>query len=387
MNMEPKGKSGEEKKKWRTSVIVTVLVVFLVIVVGVVFFAKKNGLLLSDRERVLWAVSNTLTETEEVEEFLSDMVDISQSTEYTMSLETEEDGNHTLMELGNAQDGKQLHLETELGGIFDKEITAFIDETQISMIHSDVKNTVLVYNYTRENSGYLFQKILPKEQVEGLNKALTSIHEAGGEAKSSRAKVEVETIAKAYSRFVFEKADERSFEINDESVLCQGYKMVLDEDIAGVIAMEKGSEVTFFIDDRLLAAVVIKTEEKKVEIRFSGGAYRLQNIAIYEEDEAVLALEIQSLKSTNSNVELEGKALINWDSMEELDTTETLQLFRYINTDSSLTNRWSDIRICLNEGVDLEKLEGTTLDVGNASLLELGKTMMELLVKYIGEWL
>ena len=373
--------------KWRVPIIVAEIVILLAVVIGGILIAANNGMFLSDRDKVLLAISNTLTEDDEMKDFLNRVIALSKNPEYTIGFESEREGDLAFMEYSNMPEGKQLHLETELGGIFDMEITGFLDDSQIKLMHSDVKNAVLVYNYVEENSGYLFQKVLPKEKIKEFNASLAGVYNAGQKSEGSSSNASLEAVAGDYRKLEFEKVGEKSFEIDGASKLCQGYKTVLDKSIGGAIVLEKGTEMTFYINDELLAAVVIKTSEREIEIRFLGGDYRLQNVAVYEEKEAFLELEIKSLDVDTSSVVLDGEARMNWERLEEIDETGALKMLRYAKADGALANRWSDISFTMNDDVDLAKFEGKTLDVGNASLLEMGKNMMDLLMKYAGEWL
>ncbi len=385
---EPREKINDGKKgKWRIPIIITEIVILAVVVIGGIMIAAHNGLFLSDKDKVLLALTNTLTENDEIEDFISGIVSISGGEEYNISFKSEREGDYAFMEYGHTKDGKQLHLETELGGIFDMEITGFVDDSQMKLMHSDVKNVILLYNYTEENKGYLFQNVIPKDVIEDLNASIAAVYEAGQKSESSNGGTSVEAIASTYRKMEFEKAADRSFEINGVSTLCKGYTTILDKDIDGIIAIEKGSEVTFYIDDEYLAGIIIKNAETEMKISFLGGDYRLQNIAIYEDKEAFLELEIKSMDTQASSVALDAEARINWERLEKMDTTGALKLLRYAKADGALADKWSNISFVMDENVDLAKFDGITIDIGNASLVEMGKTILELIKKYAGEWL
>ncbi|MBQ8038729.1 MAG: hypothetical protein IJ274_02455, partial [Lachnospiraceae bacterium] len=181
--------------KWRVPIIVAEIVILLAVVIGGILIAANNGMFLSDRDKVLLAISNTLTEDDEMKDFLNRVIALSKNPEYTIGFESEREGDLAFMEYSNTPEGKQLHLETELGGIFDMEITGFLDDSQIKLMHSDVKNAVLVYNYVEENSGYLFQKVLPKEKIKEFNASLAGVYNAGQKSEGSSSNASLEAVA------------------------------------------------------------------------------------------------------------------------------------------------------------------------------------------------
>ena len=366
-----------KKEKWRAPVIVAGILFLLAMVIGGILIAIDSGMFLSERDKVFLAISNTLTEDEGMRNFLNKVISTSQKSEYTVEFLSEREDDNAFMEYVNTQEGKQLYLKTELGGIFDMEITGFIDASQVKLMHSDVKNVVLIYNYVEENSGYLFQRVLPKDKIDEFNASIADVYNAGQKSEESNNGVDLEAIAGEYRELKFKKAADKTYKIDGVEKRCAGYQTVL----------ENGTELTFYIEDELLAAVIIETEEKEIEVRFLGGDYRLQNLAVYEAEEAVLELEMKSLETSDTGVALDGNARVNWERVEEIDDTGVLKLIRYAKADGVLANKWSDIRITMSEEVELAKFEGTSLDVGNASLLEMGKKMMDLLQKYLGEWL
>ena len=370
-------KQPKKKEKRRVSIIVAEILFVLVLAITGVLLAINSGMFLNNRDKVLLAITNTLTENEEMRSFLNQTIAMSQKSEYTIGFLSEREGDVAFMEFANTPAGKQLHLKTALGGIFDMEITGFVDESQVKLTHSDVENVVLVYNYVEENSGYLFQRVLPKKKIKAFNESLATVYRAGQKSEENSDSISLEAIAGEYRELEFEKVETKIYEINGEDKRCEGYQTVL----------EKGKKITFYIEDELLAAVVMDTEEGEIEIRFLGGDYRLQNLAVYEDEESVLELQIKTFKTEDSLVGLDGEARVNWDRLEEIDDTGVLKLVRYAKADEALANKWSNIYITMSEDVELAKLKGTTLDVGNASLLEMGKKMMELLEKYLGEWL
>lgn len=374
--------------RWPWIVLGTIAAVVVTVIV-LLCLVRETGLFLNNKDKVLWALANTITEGEELEGFLEKAAAFTEKDAYTFGLKTQKKGDVSYVEYGHSKKGTQLYVSMKENGTLEQEMIAFVDDTQMKMKHSKVKDRVILYNYTKENKGALFQMLMNEEQVESLNESLDALYEDRFLFANGIGKKALEVMAEAYRELEFEETQAREFTIAGKEVKCKGYQTVLTKDILGILPMEKGTKVTFYIDGKRIAAITMEDlyaaegEPQVVEIQLQGKDYRLQHIVLTCDEAVALELELHAIDKSSSKAILNGQYRVDWKKLDKIHASGIVDMLLWSTEDDISKNQWMYFTVEMQEGVSPYKFDGKTIDIGNASMIDIGKTLLDLLADYL----
>lgn len=419
----------QQKKGLKIGIIVAA--VACVVIFAAILIAIASGLFMSDKDRVMKAIVNTMEDSSDLTETLNKFEEISLEDKFTTSMRFEYDGVGIEAEYRKADKEKQIWALADIQGYPELEGTIAITDGQIQAYTPFLNDVLFVYNYREANDGYLMQE-LTKDDIELINQMCEILYDVEGYTKENVEANEeaTEAFKEWYDAIEVEKLDEKeTFEINGKDKKCTGYRMVITEDtvvefleayailledydieytVEGVeVSMDdlmdamidevdgmEDVQVDFYLDSNMLAAVVIEVDGEEMEILFRGGDYRAQNVVVEFEGQDIIEIEGE----TDGDVEevtwsVAGQEFVTYEYDAKSGDFETVLYDEYgdkqlvmegtfvVEKDRVAFEGGSiefveddmkfDIDIVNEKGAELEQLEGEELDIGNASLSDL----------------
>ena len=304
-----------QKPKSKVPVVVGAVAGVVVLVVLLVFGGIKSGLFLGKSGKVLLAANNTLKKMPHFVETLEPMLGLVED-EFTVEFSAKAEGVKIGGSFINASKQKQVTAKLEYGGE-SIEGLAGVDSNSLKFQVPDLSKKLFVYNYKKENSGYIVD-LIGDEYIDTLNSSLEQLVSSSKDTDKAQKDV-TNVVMKELKSLKFQSAAKEEFTVNDKDVMCKGYtttitganiwniidgsyQAMLDNyqsvgeavdvlDSYGEIESElsyledeldnmEDIVVTFYIYKNQLAAIVVEDEdfEDDLQLCFEGGDYRLQNI-------------------------------------------------------------------------------------------------------------
>ena len=303
-----------QKPKSKVPVVVGAVAGVVVLVVLLVFGGIKSGLFLGKSGKVLLAANNTLKKMPHFVETLEPMLGLVED-EFTVEFSAKAEGVKIGGSFINASKQKQVTAKLEYGGE-SIEGLAGVDSNSLKFQVPDLSKKLFVYNYKKENSGYIVD-LIGDEYIDTLNSSLEQL--VSGSKDTDKAQKDVTNVVmKELKSLKFQSAAKEEFTVNDKDVMCKGYtttitganiwniidgsyQAMLDNyqsvgeavdvfsygDIESELSYLENKldnmedvVVTFYIYKNQLAAIVVEDDdfEDDLQLCFEGGDYRLQNI-------------------------------------------------------------------------------------------------------------
>ena len=403
----PKQSGGKNKL-----IIPAVIGAVAVVVIAVVIFIT-SGILLSKQNKILQAVVNTFKGSTKLTETF-EAVGLLASDSFTITANMEVDGDSVQAAFASKGDEMQLTGKVDISGIPELEGAIGIDSKQVRAKVDGVSDYVFVYSYTGKNDGFLVDQI-GEDNLELVNTALKNL--TSSKKREDIVKDMVKAVAGEFGAWKFEKADKEEFKIDGKKRNCAGYTTTITEDemLALMEAVYKVVEqnvdldeiedvyseiedefdgmpdidVTFYLYDKMLAAILLEVDDEEIEIAFKGGETRWQNIAIEADGDEVLTFKGKTSDSVEKYaLEVEGMEVFNvkYDSKTgELEAEAGRYVFGTAfaleanvkgnanklsvaleSIEVAGSSQDVDLQIELKSGAKMSKISGKEFDLGNA---------------------
>ena len=385
------------RKRWLFVMVTAIALVAVVLTVQLSMRFIPSTPFLGDKEKVLLALGNTMDDSKEVVELFQKTSKLIHADSYTISMESAQGIENNHLTWMHTADGKQIQYVLHRNNALHGEITAWIGKEQVKLHYSNLPSSVFIYDYRQENNGYIFSELLKPTDVKAFNEGLDKIYKIGlkkaediAASTGGASTFHLTDYVSAYQELEFEKADTRSYKIDGNRVSCQGYETVITKEFVEKLSdnqslFKEDAKVTFYIDNTMVAAILIKTKDTKTELRFLGGNYRMQNLEIREAGEVLLKLSIDDVKAKEDFVSLKADAWMNEDVIKEKLSFDAWQSFLWadIEGEPTLESDWKDLTLSVKRGATLEPFSGKELNIGTASLWELGFSLIEIIMQSI----
>ena len=410
---------GGKKKKGKFAVAMGI-VVALVLVCGVAFAGVKSGLFLSKSGKVALATSNTFSETSHLTKSLQGL-DILATKNYTMDVDVDISGEGRISaSYANTSSEKQISGSVRIQDAGSIDFIAAIDAEEVKAQIPTLGDDVYVYNYTKEKKGYLADQ-LDQDDIDGIDEICKTIYSNKEQKKQGKEIAKI--FADQYKELKFKSASKQTFEVNGKDRSCKGYQTtvtsddminlmdkledytrdqvgdVLDDQLdvrdmfdeyRDMVEDMSDMDMTFYIYKNKLACVELEAEGDDVQLIFHGGDTRTQNMELLYNDKTQFEIKGEtSGKVEESRIYVDGTkiATLSYDygnGEYELDLGGSYTVDGTLKSDRKGFTFTCDadeisVEVNLSKGVDLEKISGDTIDIGNASESELEDLWMKYL--------
>lgn len=336
-------KNMEKNKNAEKSPAKRGVVIFIVVaaVIALSAFLVKNGVFLSKPDKVLQAFYNSCKENNLIQVF-SD-----KSAEYTTDIRLSNEEVTLSVKLASAKQKKQVDFSVGSHGI-STEGTAVLDAEQLTVQMPLLGDTVFVYNYRQENTGYI------AEVLENVGISQDAWNSALAEAVSApdtmmEQKEEKKLLLNAFRNLSFETIENKSLKVNGKMKNCKGYR-----------ATVTSSDVK----------IILEGIEK-----IHGDGYRMwcdRILKLVGSDYETFLKELMQQENLYLNFYIYGNKLVEI----MVENTECTVMNLYFAKDSmlsveinalSLDDETCTGKIKLTEGAEIEELTGSRIDIGNAT--------------------
>ena len=399
-----------QKPKSKVPVVVGAVAGVVVLVVLLVFGGIKSGLFLGKSGKVLLAANNTLKKMPHFVETLEPMLGLVED-EFTVEFSAKAEGVKIGGSFINASKQKQVTAKLEYGGE-SIEGLAGVDSNSLKFQVPDLSKKLFVYNYKKENSGYIVD-LIGDEYIDTLNSSLEQL--VSGSKDTDKAQKDVTNVVmKELKSLKFQSAAKEEFTVNDKDVMCKGYtttitganiwniidgsyQAMLDNyqsvgeavdvfsygDIESELSYLENKldnmedvVVTFYIYKNQLAAIVVEDDdfEDDLQLCFEGGDYRLQNITFKSGSYRI------SMKGSDDGTKEKfklrekygtdaydiGSFEYNYESGKYKIEVDGEVLSRTLNLSIDGQYDIPDMDFAVTRGAKLQKFSGDEFDIGNA---------------------
>lgn len=120
----------------------------------------------------------------------------------------------------NASKQKQVTAKLEYGGE-SIEGLAGVDSNSLKFQVPDLSKKLFVYNYKKENSGYIVD-LIGDEYIDTLNSSLEQLVSSSKDTDKAQKDV-TNVVMKELKSLKFQSAAKEEFTVNDKDVMCKGY--------------------------------------------------------------------------------------------------------------------------------------------------------------------
>ena len=282
----------------------------IIVVLAIVLFAGiKNGFFLRKSDKILYAMYQTVKDQPQVADGLT-------GEDYTISIEGQWKKQKIQAEYASDSAQKQLRGTLDLDKLQDLEFVMVLNEKELKAQFPSLSSKVFTYDYnSNKQSGYIAKKI-GSQNLERFNTVLTGLY--GGKEQKEIGKDILKEARKEFNKIKINKIEKQEFEIDGQKKDCVGYQFVISsdnvqnvldaaekaakkkygdgtkisEDPAGKIFMAVYDKVSaageleckVYLFRNKLAAIAVNYEidgnKQNMEILFSGGDFRMQNMKI-----------------------------------------------------------------------------------------------------------
>lgn len=282
----------------------------IIVVLAIVLFAGiKNGFFLRKSDKILYAMYQTVKDQPQVADGLT-------GEDYTISIEGQWKKQKIQAEYVSDSAQKQLRGTLDLDKLQDLEFVMVLNDKELKAQFPSLSSKVFTYDYnSNKQSGYIAKKI-GSQNLERFNTVLTGLY--GGKEQKEIGKDILKEARKEFNKIKNNKIEKQEFEIDGQKKDCVGYQFVISsdnvqnvldaaekaakkkygdgtkisEDPAGKIFMAVYDKVSaagemeckVYLFRNKLAAIAVNYEidgnKQNMEILFSGGDFRMQNMKI-----------------------------------------------------------------------------------------------------------
>ena len=282
----------------------------IIVVLAIVLFAGiKNGFFLRKSDKILYAMYQTVKDQPQVADGLN-------GEDYTISIEGQWKKQKIQAEYASDSAQKQLRGTLDLDKLQDLEFVMVLNDKELKAQFPSLSSKVFTYDYkSKKQSGYIAKKIGSKN-LERFNTVLAGLY--GGKEQKGIGKDILKEARKEFNKIKINKIEKQEFEIDGQKKDCVGYQFVISsdnvqnvldaaekaakkkygdgtkisEDPAGKIFMAVYDKVSatgemeckVYLFRNKLAAIAVNYEidgnRQNLEILFSGGDFRMQNMKI-----------------------------------------------------------------------------------------------------------
>lgn len=282
----------------------------IIVVLAIVLFAGiKNGFFLRKSDKILYAMYQTVKDQPQVADGLN-------GEDYTISIEGQWKKQKIQAEYASDSAQKQLRGTLDLDKLQDLEFVMVLNDKELKAQFPSLSSKVFTYDYnSNKQSGYIAKKI-GSQNLERFNTVLAGLY--GGKEQKEIGKDILKEARKEFNKIKINKIEKQEFEIDGQKKDCVGYQFVISsdnvqnvldaaekaakkkygdgtkisEDPAGKIFMAVYDKVSaageleckVYLFRNKLAAIAVNYEidgnKQNMEILFSGGDFRMQNMKI-----------------------------------------------------------------------------------------------------------
>ena len=282
----------------------------IIVVLAIVLFAGiKNGVFLRKSDKILYAMYQTVKDQPQVADGLT-------GEDYTISIEGQWKKQKIQAEYASDSAQKQLRGTLDLDKLQDLEFVMVLNDKELKAQFPSLSSKVFTYDYnSNKQSGYIAKKI-GSQNLERFNTVLAGLY--GGKEQKEIGKDILKEARKEFNKIKINKIEKQEFEIDGQKKDCVGYQFVISsdnvqnvldaaekaakkkygdgtkisEDPAGKIFMAVYDKVSaagemeckVYLFRNKLAAIAVNYEidgnKQNMEILFSGGDFRMQNMKI-----------------------------------------------------------------------------------------------------------
>lgn len=282
----------------------------IIVVLAIVLFAGiKNGFFLRKSDKILYAMYQTVKDQPQVADGLT-------GEDYTISIEGQWKKQKIQAEYASDSAQKQLRGTLDLDKLQDLEFVMVLNDKELKAQFPSLSSKVFTYDYnSNKQSGYIAKKI-GSQNLERFNTVLAGLY--GGKEQKEIGKDILKEARKEFNKIKINKIEKQEFEIDGQKKDCVGYQFVISsdnvqnvldaaekaakkkygdgtkisEDPAGKIFMAVYDKVSaagemeckVYLFRNKLAAIAVNYEidgnKQNMEILFSGGDFRMQNMKI-----------------------------------------------------------------------------------------------------------
>lgn len=282
----------------------------IIVVLAIVLFAGiKNGFFLRKSDKILYAMYQTVKDQPQVAGALN-------GEDYTISIEGQWKKQKIQAEYVSDSAQKQLRGTLDLDKLQDLEFVMVLNDKELKAQFPSLSSKVFTYDYnSNKQSGYIAKKI-GSQNLERFNTVLAGLY--GGKEQKEIGKDILKEARKEFNKIKINKIEKQEFEIDGQKKDCVGYQFVISsdnvqnvldaaekaakkkygdgtkisEDPAGKIFMAVYDKVSaagemeckVYLFRNKLAAIAVNYEidgnKQNMEILFSGGDFRMQNMKI-----------------------------------------------------------------------------------------------------------
>lgn len=403
------------KKKHKGVIAAVIAAVVVVAAGGTVFAGVKSGAFLGKSGKVLLATAKTFSESSMLMDNLEGL-SLMESKSFTMEMDMNIEGNSIDATLSSNNSEKQISGTANFEDVPSIEFLAGIDSDEVKAQIPMLGDTVFVYNYQKEKTGYLAEE-LGEDGIASIDQLCETLYSSKEQTQQQKELSKI--LSKQYKELEFRSVNKETFEIDGKDRKCKGYETTVTSDFmldlcdnledyvyeeAGDLLRESGYDAdafdelrddfrdmpdidfTFYIYRGKLACIEMEAEGDELQVIFHGGKTRMQNMEVVSNGYSLMEIEGQ----TNGSVE-ESRLYMNGQRVGgfeydgktgdyELTVENGLEFDGRLKTDRnsfqfSCNGEGMNLSIELKKGATMQKIEGDELDIGNASEMELQNSL------------
>ena len=224
----------QKNKSWLIALIAAVVIILVEAIVMV--FGRSTP-----KEKVEKAMKNTFSHKSLLWENMSRFKGANQKSN-TMGVNVKVDSEQMAFELKMNEELLQLWGKVNMEEIPEMELWANLTDTQVEARVSELEDTLIVYKFREPKTGVLLD-YTSRETLDMIDEALIMItdllkaeeREEALKKQKEAGKELIQIFMEEYEKLEITEADKASYEVDGQTVECQGYKMLVPGESAKTI--------------------------------------------------------------------------------------------------------------------------------------------------------
>lgn len=412
------------KKKFPVGALVGMIVAAVVIIAAVIATVLiYNGVFLSTPEKILRAAGNTV----EPNQFLKDLSasDITADGKYTTDVNLNMEGVSIDASCAVTEGAKALNATVTVSeSWYSMELkgAAILDSEKLAVQIPLLGDDIYVYNYKEEKTGYITEEYT-EEEIRAFDQMLENL--AAGSGSDTIAEECGEIMLEEFCSLPFADLPKADWVVNGEQRSCKGYQTTITarnalnvigqmedlyrktyadtyqelykesfEELEDTFEDMPDIKVSFYIYKKQLASIVMTSGEETITIQFMGGDRPTQNMKITTPDGTIDVMGSTSGSTEWTKISMDGTTVLDmqYDTKSgafrlEMNSGYSLSVTGdendRIEIEGTLTSTRSSLviditkfelfgevmtgKMEIKKGAEIKKLEGSAVDIGNAS--------------------
>ncbi|MGN0305226.1 MAG: hypothetical protein ACI4D2_03620 [Lachnospiraceae bacterium] len=317
-----------QPKKNRGWLIALIAAAVIVVIAAIVIVFVRS----TPQKKIEEAMRNTFSHQSLLLENMSRFKGIDPES-YQVGMKYTMDDQQVAFELRGAEEILQLWAKANLEEVPEMEIWANFTGDRVEAKISKLQDTLLIYQFREPKTGFL-PDYVSQTDLDKLDEALIMAADSlwGEKSNETQKRQEelgwelIQIVKEEYDKIEIEEVDKAPYEVEGKKLECQGYKIVIPPETIETILMKmkmayeiyskdyqteygefyenpftllediqdsfKNMDITFYLGQKKVAAIVLQSGEEKVELLFDSNKNAgIWSMEVVYEEESIVKLE------------------------------------------------------------------------------------------------